>query len=171
MSFIAGSETDVKIRDARRQFVPLTTTILACLLSALPIVTSTPVVPDFGFLVLISWRLLRPEMWTATTALPLGLFNDMIAGHPIGQSMALWTIAFIVYDMMDTRLVFRDYIMDWLVAAVSVSLYICGEWYIGHLMGNRIPLAVLWPQMVASVLTYPLVARIVLTMDRWRLSR
>ena len=67
-------------------------TLIASLLQALPLVVTTPLVPDFAFLTLLSWRLLRPEMWPAFHALPLGLFDDLVAGHPLGQSMALWTM-------------------------------------------------------------------------------
>lgn len=171
MSRIAGSSADVRMVHARRQYVPIVTVIAACLLSALPIVVSSPIVPDFAFLVLISWRLLRPELWTATTALPLGLFNDLLAGNPLGQSMALWTLTFLAFDIMDARLVWRDYLIDWLAAALAVSFYIAGGWYIGQMLGNRIELIVLLPQIGLSILAYPLVARIVLAIDRWRLSR
>lgn len=171
MSRIAGSRADERMLHARRQYAPLLTVIATCLLAALPIVVSSPIVPDFAFLVLIAWRLLRPELWTATTALPLGLFNDLTAGHPLGQSMALWTITFLAFDIMDARVIWRDYLIDWLAAALAVSFYIVGGWYIGRMLGNRIELIVLLPQIGLSILAYPLVARVVLAIDRWRLSR
>lgn len=171
MSRIAGSRADERMLHARRQYAPLLTVIAACLLAALPVVVSSPIVPDFAFLVLIAWRLLRPELWTATTALPLGLFNDLIAGHPFGQSMALWTVVFLAFDIMDARLVWRDYLIDWLAAALAVSFYISAGWYIGRMLGNHIDLIVLLPQIGLSILAYPLVARVVLAIDRWRLSR
>ena len=71
MSRIAASQADIRIRDVRRQYAPTATTIAACFLSALPVVMTEPLVPDFGFLMLISWRLLRPEIWTPVAALPL----------------------------------------------------------------------------------------------------
>lgn len=171
MSRIALTTGDVRRKALRRQYVPILSTIAACLLALLPIVVSSPVVPDFAFLTLIAWRLLRPEMWSATTALPLGLLNDLIGGHPIGQSMALWTITFLAFDIMDARVVWRDYLIDWLAAALAVSFYIVGGWYIGRMLGNRIELIVLLPQIGLSILAYPLVARVVLAIDRWRLSR
>ena len=171
MSFIAGSSRDVRIRDYRRRFVPTISTLLTSLLALLPIVVTAPVVPDLAFLVLLAWRLLRPEIWPAQAALPLGLFNDLVAGHPLGQSMALWTILFLVCDYIDSRIGFRDYWMDWLLAALASALYITAAWYIAALMGSRIQLSVLWPQMALSVLVYPIVARLVLALDRWRLAR
>ena len=63
----------------------------ASLLAALPIVSTSGWYPDFGFLVLIAWRLLRADAWPAWWAAPLGLVNDLFTGHPIGLSVALWT--------------------------------------------------------------------------------
>lgn len=171
MSRIAGSIADVWLQDVRRQYLPIIATVVACLVDLLPIVVTTPLIPDFGFMVLIAWRLLRPEMWVATTALPLGLFNDLVAGPPLGQSMALWTIVFLAFDVMDARLVWRDYWIDWFAAALAILLYTFGCWYIGWLMGSRINIAVVLPQLGLSILAYPLVARLVLALDRWRLAR
>lgn len=171
MSFIAGSSRDLRIRDYRRRFVPTLSTLCASLLALLPIVMTAPVIPDFAFLVLLAWRLLRPEIWPAQAALPLGLFNDLVAGHPLGQSMALWTILFLACDYLDSRLGFRDYWMDWLLAALAIGLYIVAGWYIAALMGSAIELSVLWPQIALSMLVYPIVARLVLGLDRWRLAR
>ena len=49
MSRIATSSADVRMRNARRQYVPIITTIAACLLSLLPIVVSSPLIPDIAF--------------------------------------------------------------------------------------------------------------------------
>ena len=70
MSRIAFNSGDVRRSYIRREYVPIVSTILGCLLALLPIVVSSPIIPDFAFLTLIAWRLLRPEMWSATTALP-----------------------------------------------------------------------------------------------------
>ena len=171
MSRIALTHSDVRMRDFRRGYVPILSTIAACLLALLPVVVSSPIVPDFAFLVLIAWRLLRPELWTPLIALPLGLFNDLVAGHPLGQSMALWTITFLVFDLIDSRIVWRDYWMDWAFASLAILGYTLGDWYIGRLLGNRMDFAILWPQVIASILFYPVVARLILALDRWRLSR
>src|SRR5688572_19494181 len=85
MSRIAGSSSEVAYRELRRRFVPLLSTLVAILLAQLPIVVSAPLLPDFGFLLLITWRLLRPEIWTARMALGLGLVADLVTGDPLGQ--------------------------------------------------------------------------------------
>ena len=156
---------------ARRQAVPVLSTIAACLLDLLPIVAEQPLIPDFAFLVLVAWRLLRPEMWSAQTALPLGFFNDLVAGHPIGQSMALWTICFLAFDLVDSRTGWRDYWLDWLFAGLAIIFYTFGGWYVAGMMSAPIPFTLLLPQIALSLLAYPFVARLVLGLDRWRLSR
>ena len=116
MSRIVGSQTEAAIRDFRVKFVPCCRrrrrSCWCCCRSS----PTSPLLPDFGFLMLITWRLLRPEIWTPRMALGLGLFADLVAGHPLGQSMLLWTTAFLVFDLIDARLGFRDYWMDWLIA-------------------------------------------------------
>jgi rod shape-determining protein MreD len=171
MGRIAFNNNEVRRRAMRRDYVPVVSTILACLFAALPIVVSTPIIPDLGFLMLIAWRLLRPEMWSPVIALPLGLLNDLAAGHPIGQSMALWTITFIVFDIADSRVLYRDYWMDWLFASLAIAGHIAAGWYIARLMGSTLHFTVVLPSLGASILAFPVIARIVLSLDRWRLAR
>ncbi|HEX8641608.1 MAG TPA: rod shape-determining protein MreD [Allosphingosinicella sp.] len=171
MNRIAGSSAEVAIRDYRRRFVPLVSTIAALLLSLLPVVSDSPLVPDLGFMALVTWRLLRPEIWSAQVALVLGLVNDLVAGNPIGQSMLLWTAAFLTLDLIDTRLGFRDYVMDWLIGAAAIIFHTIGVWYIALLMGSDVHFSVILPPLGLGVLTYPVMARLVLALDRWRLMR
>ena len=171
MARIAGSATEVAIHEARRQYVPLVSTIVAIALALLPIVTEAPLLPDFGFLMLITWRLLRPEIWTPRTALFLGLLSDLVTGHPLGQGMLLWTSTFLVLDLIDLRLGFRDYWMDWLIAAAALIFLTVGSWYIALLMGSDVRFTVMLPQIGLSIFAYPVAARLVLGLDRWRLMR
>lgn len=171
MSRIAATRTEVAIRDLRNRFVPLISTIVAILLVLLPFVAQAPLVPDLGFLFLITWRLLRPEIWTANTALALGLVNDLVAGNPLGQSMLLWTATFLALDLIDSRLGFRDFWMDWLIAAGAIAFQTIGAWYIALLMGSDVMVTLVVPQLVVGILAYPPAARIVLALDRWRLAR
>ena len=104
MSRIVGSDAEVALHGLRLRYIPLVSTIAAILLALLPIVASAPLLPDFGFLMLITWRLMRPEIWTPRTALALGLLADLVAGNPLGQSMLLWTSVFLAFEMIDGRL-------------------------------------------------------------------
>lgn len=171
MSRIAGSRSDVAWREYKRRFVPVATTVIAILLGLFPLIVTAPIVPDLGFLVLITWRLLRPEIWLPTAALGFGLFDDLVSGHPIGQSMALWTMVFLLFDLIESRVDYKDFWFDWLFAGLAIILYTFGAWYIGVLMDSRAPFAMMLPQLGFSILAYPVVARLVLGLDRWRLSR
>ncbi|HEX8064352.1 MAG TPA: rod shape-determining protein MreD [Allosphingosinicella sp.] len=171
MSRIAGSSRDLALLGFRRRWVPILSTLAVALLALLPYVASRPLVPDFAYLVLLAWRLLRPEMWQAHMALPLGLFNDLVAGLPVGQSMALWTLTFLILDIVDSRVGWRDYWLDWLFAAAAILFYTAGGWYVAREMGGTTPFAVLLPQLALSIFAYPLVARLVVALDRWRLQR
>lgn len=171
MSRIAGSSRDVAILGLRRQAVPVASTLAASMLHLLPIVASWPIVPDLAFLVLIAWRLLRPEIWQAYAALALGLFNDLMAGNPIGQSMAIWTIAFLAFDLADLRVGWRDYWLDWLFASLAIAFNAAAGWFIARMMGAVIPFEAMLPQLVLSLFTYPILARLVIGLDRWRLAR
>jgi rod shape-determining protein MreD len=171
MSKIAGSNTEVAIRDLRRRFVPLVSTVAAMLMSLLPIVTNALWIPNIGFLILITWRLMRPEIWAAQVALGLGLAADLISGAPLGQSMLLWTLIFLGMDYADRLLGVRDYWLDWLLAAAAIFFHSFGIWTIALLMGASVSPWLMVPQLCLTILAYPLAARIILRLDRWRLAR
>jgi rod shape-determining protein MreD len=120
---------------------------------------------------LIAWRQLRPEFWTPRTALLLGLAADLISGDPLGQSMLLWTLVFLAFDAIDRTAGFRDYWMEWLVAAAAIAFHCLGAWYIALLVGSDISLMVMMPQLLLSIFSYPLFTRAVVGLDRWRFSR
>ena len=171
MSRIATTRRDVAIKHAWRLYAPAASVLIASLIVLLPIVATSLIVPDFAFIVLVAWRLLRPEIWTPKAALGFGLFEDLVAGHPLGQSMALWTITFLAFEFLDAKLNFRDYWMDWFFASLAIIFHTFGSWYVARLMGNSVDFSVMLPQLGLSILAYPLVARVVLAVDRWRLSR
>jgi rod shape-determining protein MreD len=169
MSRIAGSDAEVAIRGLRRRWVPLASTSVAILFVLTPLVASSPWVPNLGFLVLITWRLLRPEIWAAHIALGLGLAADLVSGAPLGQSMLLWTLAFLALDYADSLLGIRDYLLDWILAAAAILFHSVGVWYIARLMGSEIAFWIMIPQLMLTILAYPAAARLVLALDRWRL--
>ena len=172
MSRIVGSEAEVAIRDLRRRYVPLSSTIVAILLGAmLPLVASSPWVPNLGFLLLLTWRLMRPEIWPIWAGAGFGLVADIVSGAPLGQSTLLWTAIFLGLDSLDAWMGVRDYWLDWAAAAAAIAFHSVGVWYIALLMHSDVVFWVMIPQLAMSVLAYPIAARIVLSLDRWRLSR
>jgi rod shape-determining protein MreD len=138
-------------------------------LDLVPVVATAPFVPPFGLMMLLAWRLLRPELWPAWAGLPLGLFDDLITGHAIGSSMALWTILLLVLDIIDAHLVWRDFLVDWLIGGLLLLLVILAGNLIAGIGATTSPLSAIAPQMLLSVLVFPAVMRIAAGLDRWRL--
>jgi rod shape-determining protein MreD len=151
--------------------VPAISVMVASLMALLPYIASAPLLPPFGFLMLLSWRLLRNDLWPVWAALPLGLFDDLFNGSPIGTAMALWTVTFIVIDLIDRRFVWRDHWQDWSIAAGAISVYLVAALAIDTMTGGGTPVFMLTPQIVFSILVFPLVSRIAAGLDRMRLGR
>jgi rod shape-determining protein MreD len=152
-------------------FVPAATVVAASLLSALPIVSTNGWFPDFGYLALISWRLLRADPWPAWWAAPLGLVNDLFTGYPIGFSMALWSATMLALDLVDRRTMWRDYWIEWVVATVLITLDEWLNWEVARMTGADIPFTMMLPQLLISICVFPLSAGLVSRFDRWRLGR
>src|SRR5690349_17172882 len=124
-------------------YVPAISVIAASLLSALPIVSQTGWWPDFAFLVLIAWRLLRQDVWPAWWATPLGFINDVVTGLPVGFSVALWTASMLALDMTDRRTMWRDYWVEWALAALLLLAHEAFEWQVAGWQGAAIPFSTL----------------------------
>ena len=151
--------------------IPAASVVAASSLAALPIVSNSGWYPDFGFLVLIAWRLLRADAWPAWWAAPLGFVNDLLTGAPIGLSVALWTATMIALDMVDRRTIWRDYWIEWALAAILLLANEAAEWQIAGLMGAAFPFAAAVPPLAIAILSFPVAAWIVGRIDHWRLGR
>ena len=153
------------------RFVPAISVIVASLLTALPIVSTSGWYPDFGFLVLISWRLLRADAWPAWWAAPLGFFNDLMTGHPFGFSVALWTVSMLVLDLVDRRTMWRGYWLEWALATLLLFGNETAEWRIAQVMRASLPFVTIVPPLLIAALAFPVFAWLAARLDRWRLGR
>lgn len=152
-------------------YVPGASVVAASLLGALPIVTETGWFPDFGFLMLLAWRLLRSDVWPSWWAAPLGLVNDLVTGSPLGLSVCIWTASMLALDLIDQRTMWRDYWMEWALAALLILLQEAAQWQVAAWMGAPVPFAFMAPPIVISIAAFPVAAWIVARLDRWRLGR
>jgi rod shape-determining protein MreD len=152
-------------------YIPAATVVAGSLLSALPIVSSNGWYPDFGFLVLIAWRLLRSEPWPAWWAAPLGFINDLLTGSPIGLSVVLWSSTMLILDLIDRRTIWRDYWIEWALACILLLVNEWAEWHVASVMGAPLPLTFVVPPLLVAVLSFPIVAWLVSRLDRWRLGQ
>jgi rod shape-determining protein MreD len=155
---------------ARLWLVPAASVIAGSLLSIGFYVASVPLMPPFGLIVLIGWRLLRPETWGAWVALPLGLMDDLVGGAPLGSAMAIWTIVLLGFDMVDHRLLWRDFASDWGLAMVALVFATSAAWGVAMFTGGAGPYWTVVGQMLLSALAFPAVARLCSALDHWRLG-
>lgn len=148
---------------------PIITVMLGSVIVALPVIAQAPVMPPFGLLLLLSWRLLRPELWRAWIGLPLGLFDDMASGQPIGSAMFLWTMTLVMIDAIEHRMIWRSYRQDWLIASFALIFCIAGGLFFARITGGgSIRFQLVAPQMLWSILLFPFVVRQCARIDRWR---
>ncbi|WP_375397302.1 rod shape-determining protein MreD [uncultured Sphingomonas sp.] len=147
------------------RLAPSVSVIVGSLVTALPFVATFGFLPPFGLLVFLTWRLLRPDVFRVWAPLGFGFFDDLVSGQPLGSAMLLWTLSFIVLDLLDRRLVYRDFWQDWLLAGGAVALCLIG----GRLIATRFDAhvdTVLLFQIAISILFYPPAAMIVARLAR-----
>lgn len=150
------------------QIIPIATTMLASMLTLLPFVTTAPTMPPWGLLVLLGWRLLDRDIWPVWMALPLGLFDDMFSGQPMGSAMMLWTLAFLAIEVFDRRMIWRDYKEDWAIAAGSIAAVLVGGLIVADGTGGGTDLITIVPQVAISILCFPIAVRFCAMIDRMR---
>ena len=153
-------------------YLPAATVVAGSMISLLPIVSSTGWWPDWGLLMLVAWRLLRADAWPAWWAAPLGFANDLIVGNPIGLSVALWSAIMIAMDILDRRTMWRDYWIEWAIAALFIGLAELAQWRVAAILGASMPIGMsAGPAIIIAVLCFPVAAFLASRLDRWRLGR
>jgi rod shape-determining protein MreD len=153
------------------RYMPAASVAAASALAVLPIVSATGWWPDFGFLMLIAWRLFRADAWPAWWAAPLGFLNDLLTGSPIGLSVALWSAVMLAMDLVDRRTQWRDYWIEWGLAALLILASEAAQWRVAALAGAPVPFALVLPAIVISILGFPVAAFLASRLDRWRLGQ
>lgn len=150
--------------------IPFASILMASMITALPIFTSEPLLPPFGLLMFLSWRLMRPGLLPVWSGVPFGLMDDLFSGQPFGSAGLLWSLAMLVIEIIDSRAIWRDYLQDWLIAAVLITAILMGGLWVTSLAHAASDPVVLVPQILLSILLYPLVVRICARLDSWRLA-
>lgn len=151
----------------RARALPWATVMIASVLTVVPAIATLPLLPPLGLLMLLTWRLLARFSLRPWAAAPLGLFDDLVSGQPLGSAVLLWSVCFLVIELIDQRLSDRQFWQDWLVAALLTAFVLIA----GRLIASPLaaPLGpVLGLQIAGSVLVFPFFARIVAWVDRRR---
>lgn len=173
---LLGPGRDYETRIERHQsplkmlLVPILSVMAGSMLTSLPFFTSGPLLPPIGYLLLLSWRLMRPGMWPTWVGLPLGLFDDLFSGQPFGCAGLLWSLTMLVIELIDARAVWRDHIQDWFLAAIAIIMTLMLGVNISGLAHRTPELSVIVPQIALSIMLFPLVIRLCARLDRWRLA-
>lgn len=152
---------------ANAWIIPGVSIMAASALTAIPVIATYPFLPPCGLLMLLAWRLLRPETVRIWAPLPFGLFDDLLSGQPLGSAMLLWTTALIVIDLLDQRLVARDFWQDWVLATGAIAFVLIAGRLVAAPLAAHVDLQLLG-QTAISVLLYPVAARIAAWLDRKR---
>ena len=148
---------------------PWLTVVLCSIMPSWLLIASAPILPPFGFLAFLAWRQLRPGLLPIWAGLPLGFVNDLYSGEPLGFAILSWSLAAIILDEVETRLPWRNFVTEWLVAVLLIGVYIALSLGAADLAGAGANIKVIVPQLVISLLTYPLVGRLIAVADRFRL--
>lgn len=150
---------------------PILATMAGSMTPLLPIIATAPTMPPFGLLMFIAWRLRHRTLWPIWIGLPLGLWDDIFSGQPIGSSMLLWTLVMLGLDVIDRRMVWRDFWQDWGLAALLSALVLTGGLMIANATGGDTAWPLIAPQILISIAVFPMMARLCAVLDYWRLYR
>lgn len=142
---------------------PAITVMLGSLLTIVPVIAEVPILPPLGLLLLLAWRLSDEEALPIWAPLGLGLFDDLFSGQPLGCAMLLWTLTFLMLDLIDSKLPFRDFWQDWLVATGAIAFCLLAGRWLALPLGSHVDTALLL-QLLTSALLFPLCLRLV---TRW----
>lgn len=156
------AEPDAPMRSKR--LAPITV-MLGSLVVLFPVVSTIPWMPPFGLMLLVGWRLLRPDVFKIWAAVPLGLFDDLLSGQPMGSAMLLWTSCFLAIEVLDSRLVWRDFWQDWLLATGAIGFCLIAGRFLASPIGAHVD-TVLLLQIALSAMLFPLIARMCAALDQ-----
>jgi rod shape-determining protein MreD len=140
-------------------------------LPVLLIADTMPLAPFFGFLTLLAWRMVRPGLLPLWVGAPLGVFDDLVSGQPFGSAIFLWSLGMIVIEVIETRFPWRGFWQDWFTASVIALCYWFATLVFSGVGVTPQMVSVAAPQALFAVLLYPIIARMVAGLDRFRLSR
>ena len=155
----------------RMNTIPAGSVMVASALSSLPIIVETPILPPLGFLVLICWRMLRSDLWPVWIGIPLGFWDDLLSGQPVGSAVALWTVCLLSMDALDRRVVWRNYWVDWALAALALAFVLIGGAFLARAGNFADVVRLITPQFIVSLFMVPLAMLLVSRLDAWRIRR
>jgi rod shape-determining protein MreD len=154
----------------RMRLVPIILVLLASMLTCLPWLVEQALLPPFGLMVFLAWRLMRPGLWPIWAGLPFGMFDDVFSGQPFGSAAFVWSLAMIGLEILDQRAAWRDHWQDWFIGSIVIISAVILQWAIIEWAYTAPQLHTLIPQLLISILLFPLTVRMCAKFDTWRLD-
>ena len=151
--------------------LPWVTIMAASLTPLLPIIAPAPIIPPLALMLLVGWRILRPGLLPMWAGAPLGLFDDMFSGQPLGSGILLFSLTLIALDLIEDRFPWRAFWQDWLTASLIITLYLVIAALVSGAKITLVHAGLILPQVLISIVLFPIIARIVSLLDRIRLLR
>ncbi len=151
--------------------LPWVSILCASLAPFLPIISPMPVLPPIGFMLLVAWRLLRPGLLPLWAGIPLGLFDDLFSGQPLGSAILLFSLALLMIETIELRFPWRGFWQDWLVAAMLLGIYVPFTALVSGATITFLQFQVIIPQLLLSIVLFPIIVRMVALLDKTRLRR
>ena len=74
-------------------------------------------------------------------------------------------------DVNDRRTMWRDYWIEWALAALFIAIAEIAQWRVAAAAGAAVRLATVMPAILVSILTFPIAGLVVSRLDRWRLGQ
>lgn len=147
--------------------VPVASILAGSMMTLVPFIAAFPLLPPFGLMLLVAWRLGRPEALPIWSPLAFGLFDDLLSGQPLGSAMLLWTGLMLVVDLLDQRFVARDFWQDWLLASGAIGGCLLLGRFIAVPLSTHVDTLLLL-QILLSLMVYPLATQLCAWLDRKR---
>ncbi|HAU22135.1 MAG TPA: rod shape-determining protein MreD [Erythrobacter sp.] len=166
-----GRRTNRVHSPTRAALVPYVSVMLGSVLPTYFIFSTAPLMPPLGFMILIAWRITRPRFFPLWIGVPLGAFDDLFSGQPFGSAILLWSLSMLVLEIVEARFPWRGFWQDWLAASLAILAYLLLALPLSGVTPNTYMLFATLPQILLSILLYPLIVLFVLKLDRFRLRR
>lgn len=149
--------------------VPYASIMIGSMVVLLPVIASAPVLPPTGFMMMLAWRLARPGLLPVWAGALLGAFDDLFSGQPFGFGIMTWSLVMLIVEGMEARFPWRGFAQDWLVSAAAVAAYIVAAAMLAGGAHIGAHLVAIVPQLLLSVLIFPIFSLMASTLDRFRL--
>lgn len=145
--------------------------MLGSLTPMLPVISPAPILPPLAFLLLLAWRMLRPGLLPLWAGMPLGLFDDLYSGQPLGSGILFFSIALLAVDYVEHRFPWRSFTFDWFIASMILIYYLTFATLVSGASISIFSLSIILPQLLLSIALFPIIARMVAFLDWLRLMR